>query len=80
MLKLRSVLGLYTTDEVFLDPIFIANKLKKSKFNNIKIKYLTPNYKFEHIGILYPLFIIMKLISIIPSKYFQTFFIITCEK
>jgi len=80
MLKLRSILKLYTTDEIFLKPLLIAQKLTNFGFKNINIKYLTPNYNIKHIGILYPIFIIMKLISILPGRHFQTFFLIICEK
>ncbi|MBS3119040.1 class I SAM-dependent methyltransferase [Candidatus Woesearchaeota archaeon] len=80
MLKLRGLLGLYTEDEVFLNPLAITGKLNSIGFKNVKIKYVTPSYKLKHIGILYPLFIIMKLIALLPGRRFQSFFIITCEK
>jgi len=80
MMKMRNILGLYTEDETLLKPQVLAKNLEKIGFKKIRIKYITPNYRFKHVGLLYLLFIAMKIISIMPGRFFQTFFIITCEK
>lgn len=72
--------ALYTEDEIFLNPDEVVKKLSNAGFTNIQVKYFTPTFKLSHIKGLYPVFILMKILAIIPSKYFRSFFLITANK
>jgi len=49
MLKLKDLLNLYTDDERFLKPGDISQKMKSTGFENIEIKYRTPEYNPKHL-------------------------------
>lgn len=78
--RLKNFLNLYTEDEIFLQPTVVKKMLQEVGFKKIRIDYVTPNYSLKHVKLLYLLFIPMKILSIIPGRRTQSFFIIYCEK
>lgn len=80
ILFFKNQLKIYTEDETFLNPDNIISILTSVGFKKIQTTYLTPAYKQSWVLHIYPLYLLMRLVALIPSKYTQGFFIITCEK
>jgi ubiquinone/menaquinone biosynthesis C-methylase UbiE len=79
MLRLKSILGLYTEDEKFLYPQKVKDQMEAAGFVDIEIKYLTPEYNPAHLRTLLnrTLAYLMKLaVSIHDGPHWQSFFII----
>lgn len=83
MLRLKSILNLYTEDERFLIPEEIRDKMKNAGFVDIKIKYLTPEYNPAHLKTFLNK-MLSNLIRIAASvnqgPYWQSFFVIVGKR
>ncbi len=79
MKPMRKLIGLYTDDEVFLDPDEIREQLGKAGFGEIKTRYLTPRYNDEFLSGPFNKFLarLMYLASgFSPNQQWQSFFLI----
>jgi SAM-dependent methyltransferase len=47
---IRRIIGLFTEDEVFLDPFELAGRLASVGFHRVEPRYLTPQYDNDFLG------------------------------
>jgi ubiquinone/menaquinone biosynthesis C-methylase UbiE len=83
MLKMKSLLDLYTADERFLKPNEMISKMKMAGFVDITTKYRTPEYNPAHLRTFINKFLsgMMQIASSLSdAPNWQSFFVITGKK
>ena len=82
MFPLRRVLGVYTEDEVFLDPESLVGEVSSAGFAVDSLEFVTPRYNLPHYNFFNRLLIVCIMIAASARKreVNQTFFVVCARK